>query len=299
MTPASGPKGAYDFDLFYGASRPQIWGSVPIKLEATDSQEDTVELRYSYLPEKFVEHGVEVTFHGMKMEVLDHATGAVLAERLDYLWGGDFNRGAQCLGSDWYADNRAFAERVLGPRSPEFSAVEGHGRRQQQIVQATLVRVEDVDKAIGSDNPKDALPPGSEYDYNNRTIRLRDGSFKMLGYRNAEPIPIVATVSEGEQIAFFMLPQGWLRNRPLHLLQIHQRRKTGEELRNTYVQIPPSVDWQDGWGFDKADATATQEVVSFAVYGSKVSDASTPSIYNQGRYRKRFVFEAPLPKADN
>lgn len=299
LTPERGPTGAYGFDLFYGSYRPKTWGSAPITLEASGSQEGVFELRYSYLPDKFIERGTEVTFHGMKMEVVDRASGVVLAERLDYLWGGDFNRGSQCLGSSWYADNNAFAERVLGPQSLDYKVAGGHGRRQQRITQATLTKVEPVDKVLGSDNPRDALPPDSDYDYNNRTIRLKDGAFKMLGYGNAEPIPIVATVSRDGEVTFFMLPQGWVRSRPLRLLLVHQRKSTGEELRNTFVQVPPGVDWSDGWGFDKADVSVSPSKVSFSIYGAKVTDASIPTMYNQGRYRKRFVFEAPLPKADD
>lgn len=299
MTPERGPIGAYELDLFFGSGRPKTWGSAPITPIASGAQEGILEIRYSYLPETFIEHGTKVTFHGMKIEVVNLSDDSVLAERLDYLWGTDFNRGSQCLGSSWYADNKAFLERVLGPQSLDYRVAEGHGRRQQRITKAALVKVEDVDKVLGSDNPRDALPPGSDYDYNNRTIRLKGGSFKMLGYGNAEPIPIVASTLTDDGITFFMLPQGWLRNRPLHLLLIHQRTATGEELRNTFIQVPPGSDWESGWGFDKGDVSVSPSRVSFSVYGARAKDKATPTMYNQGRYRKRYVFEAPLPSSSD
>ncbi len=227
------------------------------------------------------------------MEIVAKVDDRVLAERLDYLWGEDFNRGAQCLGSSWFDDNTAFAERVLGPKALQSRLAEGRGSRQHRIVKAVLVKTEDVDRTLGGDNQQDALPPGSQYDYNNRTIRLKGGSFRMLGYGNDEPIPIVATTSQEQEVSFFMLPQGWLRNHPIRLLLINTRMETGEELRNTFVQVPPGVNWQNGWGFDKADVSTSLSKVSFAIYGEK--DKSTRAFYNQGRYRKRYVFEAPWP----
>jgi hypothetical protein len=233
--------------------------------------------------------------HGVKIEVRDLSNGLVLAERLNFLWGNDFNRGAECLGSAWYQDNQAFVERVIGPQSKEFRVAEGQGRRQQRFVKASLVRSESVDKELTNSSDADALPPGSKYDYNNRTIHLRGGAFRMLGYGNAEPIPIVATVSHEDRVLFLMLPHGFLRNRPARLLLIHQRKPTGEELSNTFVQLPPGVQWQGGWGFDKEDVSLAAGKLGFAIYGERVRSGSEPTHDNRGRYRRRYVFEAALP----
>jgi len=295
VTPEKGPSGAYGFDLFFGSSRPRTWGSVPVVAATAAGAEGAVELRYTYLPQKYEELGRETVIHGVKIEVRDLSDGSVLAERLNFLWGNDFNRGAECLGASWYHDNQAFVERVIGPQSKEFRVAEGHGRRQQQFTKASLVRSEPVDKELRDSSDAEALPPGSKYDYNNRTIHLQDGEFKMLGYGNAEPIPIVATVSQGDRILFVLLPQGFLRNRPARQLLIHQRTRSGEELSNTFVQVPPGVHWQDGWGFDKEDVNVAAGKLTFSMYGEKVRSSSAPAHDNRGRYRRRYVFEAALP----
>ena len=276
----------------------KTWGAAPITRDASGSAEGVFELRFSYLPERFNTRGTDITFHGMKMQVIDRARGAVLAERFDYMWGANFYRGSQCVGSDWDSENKAFLERVLGPQSPTSKIAGIPSQWQQSITHARLTKVETVDKVLGSGDTKDALPPGSVYDYNHRTIRLKDGEFRMPLYGNEEPLPIIASVSKDDEIAFFMLPLTPKHNWPLYQLRINQRKNTGEALRDTFVLIPPGVDWKNGWGFDKADVSISPSKVSFSIYGAKAKNDSTPAFRNPGRYRKRFVFEAPLREAD-
>lgn len=189
-------------------------------------------------------------------------------------------------------------ERVLGPQSKQSPVAERRGRLRQQFTKAKLIKTEPVDKELPYSTDADALPPGSKYDYNHRTIHLKDGAFEMLGYRNAEPIPIVATVARGDRLFFVMLPHGSLRNRPARQLLIHQRMRTGEEVSNTFIQVPPGVHWQDGWGFDKNDVSLVGGKMTFSIYGEKVRASSTPAHNNRGRYRKRYVFEVALPGLD-
>lgn len=86
-----------------------------------------------------------------------------------------------------------------------------------------------------------------------------------------------------------------VRNATPRLLHIHQRKATGEELPNTLAQIPPGVDWKDGWGFENADVDASPSKLTFSIHGGKAKDLSAPSMYNQGRHHQRVVLEASLP----
>lgn len=293
MNPASGPRGGYGFDLFYGGARPSTWGSMPVLPAGSPATDGSIEVRYTDEPVKFGRGEQEVLIHRVRIEVIEPFLGKVLAERVDFLMGSDFNRANQCLASTWYKDNDAFLERVLGARytSGLRNPWQTSGRRQS--VQARLVSTEDVDKTLKTPSTHDIVP--GVYDYGKRTIRLPGGAFQMLLYRNAEPVPIIAVLEQEDRYVFLMLPHGELSNWPLRVLLVQERKKDGEEIASTFVQIPPGLDWRDGWGFERAEARWSQRKLQFTLYGNK---AEGEAHLGSGRYGTRYAYEVALPEGD-
>jgi hypothetical protein len=294
MIPDRGPQGAYEFDLFYGTSRPTEWNHAPVGSNPI-AGEGSYEVKHTYLPQLYKLYREEVILHGVKIEIFDRATGRLLADRLNFHWGNDYNRGLHCLGYAWYFDNWAFVERVLGPQDFRFRRAEGHGRVGQEFVRARLSKVENIRTALrGWDAARDSevLPAGS-YNYNDRKITLENASFSMVG--GSEPLPIVAWRKVGRANVILMLPNGWRRDTPPTQLMLHFRRPSGEEVANVIALIPSGEQWQSGWGVRPYDLVVKDGYVEIALYGNKVPAEDSPSAYNQGTYLSRYVFEIPLP----
>ncbi|HVE53736.1 MAG TPA: hypothetical protein VNB23_10190 [Ramlibacter sp.] len=235
----------------------------------------------------------QVLIHRTKIEVIEPLLGKVLAERVDVLMGPDFNRANLCLASDWYKDNAAFLETVLGPRYIDGPTDMWQSRFRQQPVKARLVATDAVDKALRTSSTREIVP--GDYDYNGRRIRLPGGEFKMLLYGNAEPVPILAVLEQEDRYVFLMLPNADLRDRPLRVILVQERKKDGTEIASTYVQVPPGLDWRGGWGFDRGETRWSQRKLQFALYGNKAEGKAYDAA---GRYRTRYAYEATLPAAD-
>ncbi len=292
MLPERGPKGAYEFDLFYGASRPKRWGSSFVSMESSAKEAGAYEVRHTYLPEMRSIWGTDIVFHGVRIDIYDRTSGQLMGTRTNFQWGMDFNRGQVCLGSDWFDDNQSFIERVIGPRYLELAEAEYLRRMNRRFERARLEAVDEVDVAIPYLTTEALLPAGSKFDYNNRTIWLPNGSFRMMTFSGAEPIPIVATVVLDSQYVFAMLPQGFMQNRPPRQMMFNYRTSAGEHLRDVIALIPPGIDWSPGWGIDPKDIRVEQSRIVFKLLGDKVSGASAGR--NDGTYRKKYTLVLDL-----
>lgn len=285
-------------DIFYSAAgRPRSWGGIPTQpIEATNTAMGTYELRYRYVPMERSASGKPIFFHGIVQTIVDRNTNEVIAERSNYLFGGDFNRSSFCLGANWYADNDSFADRVLGPRYlDQKTGARSPVRRPTDYVKARIVKTETtIVKGVGV-RDESALPTGSKYDYNNRTIHLPEGKFYMPSYWNQEPIPIIGTIEKESHYIFVMLPDGWMRSWPIRQLLFMYRTKTGELVKSVFVQVPPGNHWIDGWGINPSDVLVSDTQITFSILGKKKTgqDFGYPT-RNPGEYSQRYTYVADL-----
>lgn len=286
-------------DVFFSnAGPPKSWGGMPTQTFGYGGSTDRAyELRYTYTPIERYVLGKKVIFHGVNQQIFDFSTNELMAERSNYIFGGDFNRGRSCLGASWYGGNDSFAERVLGPRYlDQKTGKRQPDRKPETYVKSRLVKIENIEtRGATTVRSVDALPVGSEYDYNHRTIRLPAGSFYMPSYRNQEPIPIVETIEMPEHYVFVMLPDGWMRSESIRQLLFMYRTKTGELVKSLFVQIPPGYDWTNGWGINPGDIDITDAQITFRLLGKKkvVSEFGYPT-RNRGEYFKRYTYVVDL-----
>jgi hypothetical protein len=298
FSPPSAVKGDWDFELFYGTvDLPRTWGGIAVQMSFPEVQKvrspGSYEVRYTSLPVQKKIRGTLVTFHGVRQEVVELASGDVIARRENYMWGEDFNRSSLCLGADWYAGNDGFLERVLGARYKERPRVP----TPERYVKATLVAAVDETVELKDDwyQQKNALPPGSSYDYNSRSITLAGGGrFYMPQFWTNEPIPYAGTIVAADHYVFIMLPNGSWQNWPLRQILLAYRDRQGVARKFVYVQIPPVVDWSNGWGMRAADVTVAQDRVQLSIYGKKVRTGEFSDQSNAGRYHRRYTFTAAL-----
>jgi len=296
FSPRSNVVGDWSFELFYGVNEPKKWGAASVHTSTPEinlnRSTGAYEIRYTHIPIERKTGDKVLTFHGVRQEVLELSSGKVIAHRENYIWGHDFNRSTFCLGANWYSGNEAFLERVLGPKYAERS----HSLPPEHYIKARLVTAKESKVTLENYwyQQEKALPPGSKYDYNNRTITLPDGKFYMPSYWNAEPISYVATVIQPERYVFVMLPDGHSQNWPLRQLLLSYRDKQGNAIQNIYVQIPPVVDWSNGWGMQPNDVIVEDDRVEFSIYGKKIRTGEYSDQSNAGQYLKTYTFGASI-----
>lgn len=290
-------------DIFYSAAgRPKSWGGIPTQpIEATNTGVGAYELRYRYSPIERSVSGKPNLFHGVIQEVFDRAANEVIAERANYLFGSDFNRSSFCLGANWFADNDSFADRVLGPRYlDQKTGVRSPIRQPTAYVKARIIKTEPaIVNAVGV-RDESALPVGSKYDYNNRTIHLPEGKFYMPSYWNQEPIPIIGTIENDSHYIFVMLPDGGMRSWPIRQLLFMYRTKAGALVKSVFVQIPPGNHWIDGWGINPSDVHVSDTQITFSILGKKKTGQYFGyRTQNQGEYSERYTYVADLISDSN
>lgn len=298
FSPRSNVVGDWGFELFYGVNEPKKWGEVIVHTSTPEIKSNrspgAYEIRYTHIPIERKTRDKVLAFHGVRQEVLELSSGKVIAHRENYIWGSDFNRSTFCLGADWYSGNEAFLERVLGPRYAE------HPRSllPELYIKAKLLTAKESKVKLENYwyQQEKALPPGSKYDYNNRTITLPDGKFYMPSYRNNEPISYAATVIQAERYVFVMLPGGHSQNWPLRQLLLSYRDKQGNAIQNIYIQIPPVVDWSNGWGMRPSDVVVEEDQVEFSIYGKKIRTGEHSDQNNAGQYLYKYTFTASITK---
>lgn len=326
VSPPSNAKSEWGGDAFYSAAGyPKSWGGLPTTLIQTresgvqqipsstysESTERAIEakptapvikkgsfaLRYKYIPEERTIEGDVWKFHGVKQQVVDLATEEVIAERSNYLIGGDFNRSFFCLGANWYRGNDGFADRVLGNRYIEEKTGKRYPDPKPEIyLKSILTRTEDVTTKGVINRYENALPAGSIHDYNNRVIILPEGEFYMPSYWNQEPIPIVGTIEKSDRYVFVMTPDSWMRSEPIRQLLFMYRMKNGDLIKSVYVQIPPGIEWVNGWGINPSEITITDSEITFSLLGRKKSERYITPTVNNGTYLRRYTYSASIPE---
>jgi len=295
FSPRSSVVGDWGFELFYGTNGPpKKWGTVSAHSSTPDIKSSrspgAYEIRYTHTPiERKIGEKV-LTFHGVRQEIIELLSEKVIAHRENYIWGRDFNRSTFCLGANWYSGNEEFLERVLGPRYTDRPL----SLPPERYIKAKLLTAKDSKVTLENYwyQQKNALPPGSKYDFNKRTITLPDGKFYMPTYWNAEPIRYLATVIQPDRYVFVMHPGGHSQNWPLRQLLLSYRDKQGNAIQNIYIQIPPVVDWSNGWGMHPNDLIVKDDRVEFSIYGKKIRTAGYSDRSNAGQYLQKYTFIA-------
>lgn len=297
LSPPSSVVGAWEFELFFGRTRPRKWAYARI-LDAPAAKDQiyeggTYELRYTYLPVQREVGAKTLTFHGVRQELIELKTGDLIAERENYIWGKDFNRSSFCIDTDWFYGNDNFADRLLGYRYRDESS---RTPTSEWYVKAVPHAAQAIDIDLPNYPTQDTLPSGAEWHYNDRRITLRNGSsFGMPGQRNNEPIDGIVTLETDSQYVFVLLPNMSLRNWPLRELLLFYRDKQGKPIKMVFIQIPKFVDWSNGWGMRPQDVQITEDGLRFSVYGRKIRTGQYSDQQNVGHYRMRYDFLAVLP----
>lgn len=294
FSPPSNIKGAYGTELFYGYGQPKEWGRMKATgVRPTAPEEGTYEVSYTHLLEERVISGTPFPIHGVRQEVVEVLSGKTLGERVNYRLGNNFDGGEVCLDIEWFKGGISFVEQVVGPRYfSERDPSQYPWPKPVEHLKARLVSADNVDVQLRDYAQTDILPPGSEYDYNKREIRLPSGRFRMVEITGGSPLPIVAVVDQPNRYVFVLLPHAD-RNRPPREILFNYRSKRGELLKDIFVQIPPGMLWIDGWGIDPKDVRISEVALEFDLLGAK--DRVHEYSDQKGRYTKRYKFQVTLP----
>lgn len=300
VSPSSQVSNKWNGDLFYSTGTPpRSWRGIPTLSEsppASSGNPGSFALRYIYVPETRTVDKEILTIHGVRMQIVDLVTNEVIAERSNYLFGGDFNRAFYCLSANWYSGNDDFANRVLGHRYIDTKTGEQLPDPKPEIyLKSTLIRTDDVSIKGVIDLPQKALPAGSTWDYDHRTITLPAGRFGMPSYWNSEPIPIAGTIEMPDYYVFILTPDGWMRSRPIRQLLFMYRKRNGDLMKSIYVQIPPGIEWGDGWGINPSEVTVTDRDITFSLLGRKKAVPYSSPTVNKGTYQRRYIYSVGIP----
>ena len=287
--------GDWGFDLFFGTGKPESWGGLPaLPADQKSSASGSYEIAYKQDPITTTISGITYTFRSVSITIKDLSSDTVIAERRNILFGNDFNRGWQCLDATWFRGNEAFIERVLGKR---FIRPEGSVRQdfptQTHYSKAQLLNIMSKPIHIRFIPREEVLPRGAEYLYNERKIKLRSGELHLTSGRT-EPLEIVQTLEKKDRYFFVLLPGGSARSWPLRQILVEERLLSGELLRSAVVQIPPIVDWSNGWGLNPESIDIKDNVMSLQILGEKTLKKRYADQKNQGTYKKSYYFIAKL-----
>lgn len=290
LSPPSMVLGGYGVELFYGGSRPKKWARAKVFENGIQmgDRAGAYELRYTYQPESRVFEGSRVVFHGIKQQVVDYQSKEVIAERLNYLYGNNFNRAYVCLGEDWFGDNRAFAERVIGLEDIKSK------RRKTPVsyVKAQLIAADIADRVLSERKISELTPPGTSYDVRKKQLMLPDDNvITSIDYE----LDVVASVERKSQYVIVRLPDDYRRSIPPLKFLLDFRLKDGQELKKVFISIPPEFDWSNGWGFDPADISIAEQEVVIKLMGGKRKSSNYPPYRNEGEYTRQYTFRASLP----
>ncbi|MCY0912412.1 hypothetical protein [Massilia antarctica] len=290
--------GAYGFELFFGVTRARRWAFAELLdgPAAADRVEapGAYEVRYTYLPVTSNAAGERLQFHGVRQEIIELSTKEVIAERENYIWGKDFNRSSICIDSSWFSGSDNFVDRVLGGRYRDESS---HVNTPEKYTKARILGSVPVDVKLLDVPSQSTLPPGSVFDYNDRKVTLPNGSsFRMPMYGQGEPLPGIATLVDGSDYVFVLLPGGHSRNWPLRQVLLYRRDNAGHPIEKVYVQLPRFVDWSNGWGMRQQDISIENGSVRISVYGMKKRAGEFSDQSNDGRYTMRYDFVAQILK---
>ena len=71
--------------------------------------------------------------------------------------------------------------------------------------------------------------------------------------------------------------------------------KEGKELKRIYAQIPPVIEWMNGWGFSPGDVYVSKTDIRLQLYGKKKRTGEYSDQPNEGHYFKRYMLNIPIP----
>lgn len=300
LSPPSNITYAPNRELFFGGIRPDKWaGREIVTSPDTRTGAGVYELRYTHLPIEREIKGTPTVFHGVHIQIFDREKNEMIAERLNYLWGA----GVYCLGTQelfgWFEGNLDFANRVLGDRYPR------RARGQERHVKAILVGKEDVDVVLKPD-AIETKPSGGAWvavdgtyyileDQLNRDNKDQVGwNPRIANYLKGAPHSFISMAPRKGGYIVMALPHGPVRNRPpLSILFVLLSNEV-EEIQRIYVQIPPGIEWTNGWGIDPVDLAASDQTLSFKLYGQKKRVGEYSDQKNEGRYYKRYAYRVEV-----
>ena len=71
--------------------------------------------------------------------------------------------------------------------------------------------------------------------------------------------------------------------------------KEGKELKRIYAQIPPVIEWKNGWGFSPGDIYVSKADIRLQLYGKKKRSGEYSDQRNEGHYFKRYMLNIAIP----
>jgi hypothetical protein len=305
VSPPSAIRDVYGTELFYGSSSPDRWTArKTVRNIAHERVDGAYELRYTYLPETREVGGAPVTFRGVHQQVFDLGNKELIAERINFQWGNNFLRGGYCLPSGgltgWYDGNDEFLDRVVGNKYEAPGGKETQRRgTPKSFAKATLIGQDNVNVTLANqdlkpEGTKDVVVGGIAYEYNyyHNPPRVQVGAIPaIVGYmRNGiAPANLMSMTETADGYMVVALPDGGVRNRPpLSVLFVFLSKEV-EERGRVYAQIPPGIQWTDGWGFDAKDVVLSEKTIRFSIYGAKKRTGKYSDQGNEGQYLKRYT----------
>jgi hypothetical protein len=311
VSPPSEIKDDQGVELFYGPSAPNRWTARKTVWDVPQSLVDgAYELRNTYLPETREVSGSTLVFRGVHQQIFDLSKNELIAERINFQWGTNFYRSGYCLSSEgltgWYDGNDEFLDRVVGNKYEAPSGKTTQKSRTPKVfAKATLLGQENVNVTLANqdlrpEGTRDVIVSGVayEYSYYHKPPRVQAGAVPaIVGYmRNGiAPANLMSMTETADGYVVVALPDGGVRNRPPLSVLFVFLSKDVEELGRVYAQIPPGIQWTDGWGFDAKDVAISEKTIRFAIYGAKKRTGEYSDQKNEGQYAKRYTLSVRRP----